>query len=128
MVALRLALVPADANDKAAETTLAVLAAVSSFAIDESGSRLSDHDLNRVAKKLFSAADGSASSNPAKLPRSASSRAARRKPPQAARANAEATDTRRTPSAASPATEPCFGTAITLTGFGETAATITEMA
>src|SRR5439155_19621408 len=86
------------------------------------------HALNRVAKKRFSAAAGSVSSNQTKLPRSASTRAACMKPPHAARASAEATDTRRTPSAASTATEPWFADAITFTGFGETAATTAEMA
>src|SRR5216684_2742257 len=76
-------------------------------------------------KKPLSSANGTASARASKVPASAMARAARMKPPQAARASAPPTLMRRTPiSARSFTVKPSAPPISTLTGFGATASTI----
>src|SRR5437016_6070544 len=80
----------------------------------------------RLRKRPCNSPNGVASANAANDPRSLISLAARRKPPQAARANAPPTEMRRTPRSASCATvrSQLFEEIKTFTGFGATALTI----
>src|SRR5712692_3946462 len=79
-------------------------------------------------KKPLSSANATASARASKLPASAMARAARTKPPQAARASAPPTLMRRTPiSARSFTLRPSAPPISTLTGFGATASTILAM-
>src|SRR5437588_7445510 len=76
-------------------------------------------------KKPLRSATAAASANASKLPVSAMARAARMKPPQAARASAPPTLMRRTPSSARSLTvKPSAPPISTLTGFGATASMI----
>jgi hypothetical protein len=76
----------------------------------------------------FNSANETMPSNPAKLPASAICRAAPMNPAQAARASADPTLTRRTPSSARSETRmPVFALTNTLTGFGLTDATMARM-